>query len=731
MKLRKIFMKRKTSLFFVLFILIFSSFLSGVSISDAKEKPIDYKITKNNGSPSSAFEHIYGASGHIALAIGEEENLIFTNIAEGIAFIQRDDLSNITIYSEEIGLSDQSVQYMAIDTELKLLYIGNLYGVDVLNYTQHPLQAEPIITGVAVNQVQADFISVDPETHYVWIVSQSHGLYVYDPINEIEVDVSGYSIPSLEMYVVDVNTTANLALIGTKQGVLKIDTSTNTSSWITTNQGLPYNFTREIQSCPEEERVFMATFHETTKVCGGLSVLFLNNDTVKNYNWTQTPWEPRQMFDIAVDPVRKLGYIVSPYKQEAECGLLIFNTTDLTGIAKSHQGSRGAFGPPTIFGVPESFEYILGSVKLDLITRNIFVGSVQRIQKIYFEPPSTANTENSPIRGLQHSMIGDVNYDPVDEMFYISNLLGLDRVNPYTHEVEYLIQYAGSSGGDTSGELLETARLFYHNREVYDISSSSWSSVPDIDFVEYGHVKDIEASTNETILYYCTGAQTSGLDGNGSLIIYNRDTSFIKVEDFGYNKSELQVNRVLEDPNEDILYVATNKALIAYNRTDFTILHTIDSNVDVRSLEWINNELWYGLEEYPNIRIYDPPTQSWGSFWLASEILYPAINDILFVPEKQAIFICAHSGFYIYNVTLDTMIRKSDVDDLSSLLTRRMDYCPETEEVWIGTLDGGINIYDPVFDIPVIPEFLKSITLIVIPLACVVYLIQYKKKNKK
>ena len=581
-------MKAKTNLLCVLMLLGFSSFLVGINTSQA--------IISKNSNPISldyggtAFDHIYGATGHIALAISEEDNLIFTNIAEGIAFIQRDDLTNITIYSEEIGLSDISVHYMAIDKELKLLYIGNLFGVDVLNYTEKPLQAHPVITGITTNYEQSDFISVDPATHYVWIVSQSNGLYVYDPIHDREVDVSGYGVPSKEMFSVDVNTTANLALIGTEDGVIRIDTSTNTSSWITTNQGLPYNFTKEIQACPEIEKVFMGTFHATTKVCGGLSVLFLNNDTIKTFNWTQTPYEPRQIFDIAIDPIRELGYMVSPYKAEAEWGLLIFNSTDLTGIAKSHQGSRGAFGPPTIFGVPETFESVLASVKLDLETHKIYTGSVQRVQEIYFEPPSTATTSNSPIKGLQQNMVGDVNYDPVDEMFYISTLLGLDRVNPYTHNVEPLIQSAGGSGGDVSGELLETVRLFYHNREVYDIVGSSWEFVPDIDFVEYHYVKDIESSVNETILYYCTAAQLGTTITNGSLIIYNRDTKSIIVEDFGYDKSFLQVNRVLKDPNQDMLYVATNHSLIAYNITSFSVDHTIATG-DVTALEWINNEL--------------------------------------------------------------------------------------------------------------------------------------------
>ena len=164
--------------------------------------------------------------------------------------------------------------------------------------------------------------------------------------------------------------------------------------------------------------------------------------------------------------------------------------------------------------------------------------------------------------------------------------------------------------------------------------------------------------------------------------------------------------------------------------TLFSIEELIVVSVDVTALEWINNALWYGLEQYPNIRIYDPPTHSSYTFSKASEILYPTIRDIFHLPQKQAVLITAHSGLYVYNMTLDEMVRYSEAEGLSSLFTTRMDYCPDTEEVWIGTLDGGLNIFDPNYVPQVIMEFSKAISLVTIPIACAVVLILYKKKKK-
>ena len=90
-------MKEKIGLFSILMLLGISIFLPGINTVIALDNTSLEPNTLNNGD--TAFDHIYGAAGHIALAIDEEENLIFTNIAEGLAFIQRDDLTNITIYS--------------------------------------------------------------------------------------------------------------------------------------------------------------------------------------------------------------------------------------------------------------------------------------------------------------------------------------------------------------------------------------------------------------------------------------------------------------------------------------------------------------------------------------------------------------------------------------------------------------------------------------------------------
>ncbi|MEE9411278.1 MAG: hypothetical protein V3V41_10155, partial [Candidatus Heimdallarchaeota archaeon] len=381
-------------------------------------------------------------------------------------------------------------------------------------------------------------------------------------------------------------------------------------------------------------------------------------------------------------------------------GLLIFNTTDMSGIAKSEVGSLPSFGPPQVAGSPDSIEGVLGAVELDTETREIFVGSVIRIQKIDFQLPLTATTANSPLLGLQQNSASDVNYDPVDEKFYVSTLLGLDRVDADTQLIEHLIMGVGGSGGDTSGELLESARLFYHNRERYDITAGTWifmdTIIPEIN--EYNYVKDIEASQNESVLYYCTAEETNGVTGNGSLIIYNRDTSFYKIEDFGYNISELHVTRALEDPNRDVLYVATNQHLILYNLTTLSEIKRFGGGLwDIKSMEWINGLLWFGLEQYPNVRIFNPITETFSNFGLSSQILYPAINDIYYIEDKNEIYILAHSGLYVYNYSSGQMKYESEAEGLSTLILKRMDYSPLLEEVWIGSAQG-VNIYDRTFD---------------------------------
>ena len=694
-------MKRKISLFFVLFVLIFSSLLSGISISDAKVNPIDHQMIKNNGSSSSAFEHIFGPPGHYALAISEEDNLIFTNAYEGIAIIQRDDLTNQTIYTEEIGLQDVTVYSLEVDPDLKLLYIGYVTGVDVLNYSQLPYQAEPILESVMTNLDFGDFIKVDPVTHYVWIVTTSNGLHVYDPINDRMVDTSGYDIPSptVTMLTVDVNSTIDRVFVGTKtQGMFYIDTFTNSTHWVQTSEGLPYDFVRVVDACPEVDKIFISTFHAGTSVSGGLSVFFLSNSSVSNYIWTGLTYYPRAIFDIECDVQRNLGYLASPYTANAEYGLLVFNLTDISGIAKSDVGSHPAFGPPQVSGSPEALEGILASVVLDEETREIFAGSVTRIQKIYFATTPSFTTENSLLYGLQHNMVSDVNYDQVDNKFYVSTLLGLDRVDPVTRVIEPLIQNVGGSGGDTSGELLETARLFYHNRERYDITAGTWifmNTILPLD--EYHYIGDIASSQNESVLYYCASESNDGTTSNGSLIIYNRNTGYYKVEDFGYNKSKLHVQRALEDPTRDVLYVATHEYLILYNLTTLSEIKRFGGGLwDIRSLEWINGYLWFGLEQSPHVRIFNPTFETFSNFGKASEILYPAINDIFYIQSRQEVYILANSGLYVYNMTSGELKYESETEGLSSLFTRRMDYHP-ANKAWIGTL-GGLNIYDPNFD---------------------------------
>ncbi|MHA1482937.1 MAG: hypothetical protein ACTSQA_05830, partial [Candidatus Heimdallarchaeaceae archaeon] len=92
-----------------------------------------------------------------------------------------------------------------------------------------------------------------------------------DPISGIFVDTSGYNLPSpsVGIVTVEVNSTINKVYLGTEQGVFVLDTLTNTSSWITTNEGLPYNYTKVIKSCPEADKIFMSTFNIATERCGG------------------------------------------------------------------------------------------------------------------------------------------------------------------------------------------------------------------------------------------------------------------------------------------------------------------------------------------------------------------------------------------------------------------------------------------------------------------------------
>ncbi len=107
----------------------------------------DQNITSTLNDVNDAFDHIYGNPGYTALAISEEDNLIFTNSYKGLAFFQLDDLLNSSHYGIEIGLSEATIFDIEIDKDLKLLYISTIGNVDILNYSVFPLQATNIATG--------------------------------------------------------------------------------------------------------------------------------------------------------------------------------------------------------------------------------------------------------------------------------------------------------------------------------------------------------------------------------------------------------------------------------------------------------------------------------------------------------------------------------------------------------------------------------------------------------
>ncbi|MHA1667102.1 MAG: hypothetical protein ACTSUR_00485, partial [Candidatus Heimdallarchaeaceae archaeon] len=329
-------MKEQSFVYLVLFLFLSAGLLTGINTSALLDNHNSHNYTLENGE-TTAFNHLYGSPGQTSLAISEEDNLIFTNAYEGIAFIQLDDLNNQTIYKDEIGLTDVQVANLEVDSDLKLLYVGSVFGVDVLNYTEKPLNATPLLTGIAMNFEIGDFIDIDPATHYAWIVSQSNGLYVYDPFTEKFADISGYNVPaaSVEMLTVEVNTSAGYAFIGSKQGLYMVDTTTNTTYWFDNTKNLPYNEVKLVKYYPSLMKTFIATFHPSSGICGGMSVLNMSSLSIQNYNWTVNPYNPRAIIDLAVDIDRELGYIASFYFDNAESGFLVFNTTDMTGIAKS------------------------------------------------------------------------------------------------------------------------------------------------------------------------------------------------------------------------------------------------------------------------------------------------------------------------------------------------------------------------------------------------------------
>ncbi|MCE7742504.1 MAG: hypothetical protein GOP50_08575 [Candidatus Heimdallarchaeota archaeon] len=701
-------MKRKLTIIFLTVLFISTSLISGVSVSSFQSDYNDNQFSLNaNGD--TAFEHIYGPPGHVALAVSEEDNLIFTNAPEGLALIQRDDLTNQTVYKDEIGLTDVQIQNLEIDIDLKLLYIGSIQGVDVLNYTDTPLTATPILTGVATNFELGDFIDVDPFTHYVWIVTQSHGLIVYDPINDRQVDISGYNPPAatVKMLTVDVNSSESFAYIGTSVGVYKIDISENTTRWYTTSDGLPNDYSRLVKYYPSLGKIFVATFNETTNICDGLSVIFPDNDTIITYPYTQTPYYSRSILDLVCDTEEELGFIVSPYSTNAEYGLLVFNTTSMEAVAKSTYGSLPSGYPiSTVTGAPYPIEGMLASIRLDSVTRELIIGTIQRIQKVDYAQPTTAITEQTDILGIAHNIATDINYDPVDGYAYISTLLGLDRIDPTSPtrlnptSVEHLITGIGGAGGDTAGELLETARVMYHHRYRYDIVSTTIDNMESIlPLSEYRYVADISSSHNESLIYYSTAAQNAGIGGNGSMIIYNWETGFYHVENFTEEITTLEVNAVLQDPNRDVLYVATNTGLILYNLTSLSEIKRFGDaeNWEVQSLEWIEGNLWLGLEPYPNVRIFGTALETFEDFPAAHLIAYPSINDIHYVSSSHEIYILANSGLYVFNMANGQLKYEDESDGLSTLFVRRMDYISDTHEAWVGSFQG-INIYDPDFD---------------------------------
>ena len=654
------------------------------------------------------FDHIYGPPGHVALAISEEDNLIFTNAPEGLALIQLDDLTNQTVYKDEIGLTDVQIQNIEIDKDLKLLYIGSIQGVDVVNYSITPLSATPILTGVATNFELGDFIDVDPFTHYVWIVTQSHVLIVYDPIYDRQVDISGYNAPasSVKMLTVDVNSSESFAFIGTSVGVYKIDISENSTRWYTSSDGLPNDYSRLVKYYPILGKIFVATFNETTNICDGISVIFPDNDTIKTYNYTQAPYYSRSFLDLVCDTEEKLGFAVSPYSTNAESGLLVFNTTSMEAVAKSYYGSGPGYPLTTVTGAPYPIESLLASIRLDSTTRKLIVGTVQRIQKIDYTAPSTAITEQSQILGLAHNMATDVNYDPVDGYAYISTLLGLDRINTTAPDrlhplsVEHLISGIGGAGGDTAGELLVNSRVMYHHRYRYDIVSTTITNMESIlPLGEYRYVADISSSYNESLIYYSTAAQNAGVGGNGSMIIYNWELGTYHVENFTEEITQLEVNSVLQDPDRDVLYVGTNTGLIIYNLTSLSEIKRFGDveNWEIQSLEWIEGKLWLGMEPYPNIRIFDPVSENTVAWDKADQITFPSINQIFYLDSRNETYILANSGLYVYNRTNQVLKTETEADGLSTFFVRRMDYVPTTDEPWIGSLQG-INIYNPNYD---------------------------------
>jgi len=518
-------------------------------------------------------------------------------------------------------------------------------------------------------------------------------------------DTTGYNVPdpSTSMLTVEVNSTAAHAFIGTKEGFYMLNTLSNDTHWYNDDYDMPYNISRVLKYYPTKGYLLIGTFQDVTGICGGLTVFDTNIYVfMGTYNWTIDPYYPRAIYDIEIDLDRDIGYIVSgpgSVASSTESGLLVFNASTFEGIMKSAAGALFITSHPFTFGTPYYIEGMIASVELDENNGDLICGSIQLLQRVDFVDNITVNTDNSPILGLLHNLATDVSYDPIDDKMYVSTLLGLDRVDPLTLDIEHLITGVGGAGGDTAGKLLVSARMMYYHTYYYDIvGGTSGSMNSNIPLNEYGHVMDIASSYNETLLYYSVSSESGGLSSNGSMIIYNRLSDTFVVENFGYNKSELEVRMIVQDPTDDVLYVGTDQSLILYNLTTLTEISRFGAGIwDVRSLEWIEGDLWVGLGEGPYIYIFHPETGLYETFIGADQILYPSINDIYYHATNNEVYICANSGLYVFNMTNSMLKYESEAEDLSTLFTSAAAYCEITDEIYIGSFQG-VNIYDPLFD---------------------------------
>lgn len=658
----------------------------------------DQNIISTLDNDNDAFDHIYGNPGYTALAISEEDNLIFTNSYKGLAFFQLDDLSNSSHYGIEIGLSEATIFDIEIDKDLKLLYISTIGSVDILNYSIFPLQAINIAVGdFGVFDLTKNVV-VDPNTHIAWISSYG-SISAYDPIKDAFLDTSGYPVPPSGIITLDISD--DYLFIGAEDGFYWIDMLTNTSQKYTTTEGLPYNKVSLVKYYPTDNRTFITTKDPTpnTGLAGGLTVIF-ENETVETYNLTEVGFNPLPVIDIAFDSSRELGYVASFIGASTECGLYIFNASSIEGVARSAQGTAGSSSLPFIT-TDYSVEGLLASVEINKLTNEAILGSIQRLQILDFVDPLTPGSNtviSGPILGMYHNMASDVHYDPIDETVYVSTLLGLNRFSIYSaneDNLEYLLNVPGA-GGNTAGELLVNSRLMFHHRYLYNISNDAVTNMDTIlPLDEYNHIRDISSSPNESVIYYSVGRDENG---NGSLIIYNWQTGNYSVHDLDYDRTDLELNEVLHNPTRDVLYIATNKSMVMFNLTTREVIKTFGETEewDVRSLTWINGKIWVGLEQSPHVKIFDPITETFEDFTQAA-LWIPTINDIVHISETNEIMFTTNRGVYLYNMTNEQIKFEGESEGLSSLFVARADYSPITGKMYIGTYLG-LNVYDLKFD---------------------------------